>query len=517
LITGHLKRDLGKLTMYNGELHKYYSLSTEKKMIKQIFGKEIKIWEISPLGIPFYSSMDTFTSNDYLVQRYLPLLNLKVYTDILKFLPELPFTFNNTVNDYLLVSESIISDTTGFLPERADEGLKALQIILICNILCITTYGSLFIVFAVILSRGYQKLCRALIKTKEEMIYSRINELENIQELFENDIDRKGFIEGAYSLFNENKLQEKEQEGKIANSNSYIRNKRYDMNTMNRYLAKLVVLAIFFFPIFLGFVIATMIESNTTFNELTSFVEQVSLLSAGTFQSSMIFNSLVYESLFINISNMFVRHQRPSAQVLETLDEFGKLNSKLVSQFLTKPGQDVDSFLENIFERDICGYFEGEQQEDCFNATNYQTFGLLQLNTQYLVTLTTFIQTLGNVTDFAKSDEIFESKKEEVIGVRATLEVVYPYIIAHVLGKLANQINTAKRNELWFCLAGCLTTIVFLIYICVKPLKYMKRVDLARRRILKVVPLQMIQENKALKFYLVQDFKKEIDSIKNIL
>jgi len=511
-ISLYLRMELSKITNYNDDLQNYYSLSTDQSTIRKMFDKNIKMWSISEEGIPIFNAMDTFTASDYIVQQYLP---LSLVTDVLQVysFEDLPFTFNNTVNDYLLVSENIISETSAFLPIEASKGLRNLKIVLIIQLLLITMLASVFIAIAGILSKGYQKLCRALIKTREDAIIFRISQLQKVQSLLEDDIERKGFIEEAYGLFNENKNQEGEKEG-----TKMIRNKTYNMTSMNKHLAKLVVLSIFFLPIFIGFIVVTVIRSNDTFNELGSFAEQVSILSAACTQSSLIMSSAVYESLFWDIPSMLVRHQKPAHQLVETLEEFGNLNLKLVSTFLTKPKQGVDPLIEDVFQRDVCGYVEGDQAlEECLNGTNYQTFGLLQLNTQYYTTLTTMMTILGTITDFPTAIEIFDSKKEEVIGVRSTLEIIYPFLISHVLNRFASQINDAEYHEIWFCLTACLFIIIYMIFVFAKPLKDLKRIDLGRRKILKVMPLQMIQDNKALKFYLTQDFKKEIESIQNIL
>jgi len=58
---------------------------------------------------------------------------------------------------------------------------------------------------------------------------------------------------------------------------------------------------------------------------------------------------------------------------------------------------------------------------------------------------------------------------------------------------------------------------IYTVFLYLKPLKDFQKVDIGRRKILKIIPVNVFQENKALKFYLLQDFTNEIEEIKSVL
>ena len=94
---------------------------------------------------------------------------------------------------------------------------------------------------------------------------------------------------------------------------------------------------------------------------------------------------------------------------------------------------------------------------------------------------------------------------------------IYPIMMAHILEGFEETVQTSINDEATFIIVIFVTVILYTIFIYLKPLKDFQKVDIGRRKILKIVPVAVIQENKALKFYLMQDFKTEVEGIKNQL
>ena len=510
-----LHSEVLKLSNYNKQLQIQYSLITRQSTVRMAFEENVVLRTMSLDGKDVFEIKNTFTASDFLVEKYLSLTKITESSQLI-FFTDLQYTFNNTANDYFISSENLITQTINLLPSIVINGLKNLTIILTIKFLSIAILASSFIAIVVDLSRGYQRICRALTRTQDKLITSYISQLQKTKTLFENDIERKLFVEESYNLI----YEEKSKEQTPVQPNSHSHNKVYDMKTFNKHLAKIVLSVIFFLIIFIAYFCLTTVQLKKSANNLEVFTDQISLLSNGCYESSMLVSTIVYENIFSRIPNMLVRNQIPSVQVNQTLSGFTHLNADLASMFLINPSTAVDPLVQNVLQNDICGNLDHDLKDlklHCLNATGFKKMGLLQLNTEYYMILNYMKTSIDASANFATVMEIFSDKLSQVIGLVFTLVKIYPDLISRVLVYFSEQIDLAEEVELITGLIVCFAVVLFIFFALLKPVKDLEKVDLGRRKILKVLPFQMIQENKALKFYLIQDFKKEIENVKNIL
>jgi len=190
----------------------------------------------------------------------------------------------------------------------------------------------------------------------------------------------------------------------------------------------------------------------------------------------------------------------------------------LISKFLKEP-KNVDPYVEEILERDVCGNLKRlNNKMQCSIKTNYEKIGLLRMNTNYLMIADSLNKaTLNTTINFATILQMFQAQVSEIIVIIISLAEIYPILISHVVDNLEIKKEEAEHDERVFCASICLSIFVYTVFIFMKPIQDLRKVDLGIRKILKLLPFQLFQENKALKFYLVQEFKKDIGNIKNIL
>ena len=509
-VTPTLKNEIHKLSKLNNEIKLLISKSTKKNQISEGFDKNIHMYELTGQGIQLSSVMDTFTANDYIVQKYLPLAQITSYVQLPQF-DDIPFTFNNTANDYLVSTENLITQKIHYLSNIIREGLNSLEIIMSIELALIIIMTVLFIVTAVTLSRGYERLCRALIKTPEKSVLFRIDQLEKVKTLLGEDLETKAFIGESYHILNE--VSKEKAKGPSIN-NRHSRNKNYTLKSMHINLTKAIILPILMGLGFIGFFVSTTVRSHDTYNTLASYNEEISILSDGTTQSSLLLSSLMFQNIFRTIPFLRVRNQSPNAQIEESFKKFETLNARMSSKFLNTPKK-VDPFIEEILQRDVCGNLvEGKGQ--CLVGSNFVKSGLMQFNTQYyLVTEEMYIGT-GSL-DFASAIALFSAKIPKLIFLIMSLVEIYPILITHVVGTFEIKKGEAEHNEMIFAVITCLLITVYTVFVFLKPIRDLRKIDLGRRKILKLLPFHLFQENKTLKFYLVQNFKKEIGGVKNIL
>ena len=88
-------------------------------------------------------------------------------------------------------------------------------------------------------------------------------------------------------------------------------------------------------------------------------------------------------------------------------------------------------------------------------------------------------------------------------------------MIDHVMGKLEKIVDTSLNEEITYFVIIVVAIVVYGVFVRIKCLEDLKRTDLGRRKILKIMPYEILQDNKAFIFYLIKNFRKETQDIKN--
>ena len=101
-----------------------------------------------------------------------------------------------------------------------------------------------------------------------------------------------------------------------------------------------------------------------------------------------------------------------------------------------------------------------------------------------------------------------------VSNLLSTLNVTYPRLIRRIRTGFEDEVSKSLQRELEYFFAVLSVAIVYLLFIYFVPVRRLKRADSSRRKILKVIPLKMIQENKIFSWYLINEFQSEVPSIK---
>jgi len=288
------------------------------------------------------------------------------------------------------------------------------------------------------------------------------------------------------------------------------------MNMMHKFLMKRVILALIFMPILIGLFTVTLVKSISTFYSLASVNDQISVLTKGAYQSNVAMGHLIYATLFQFTPSMLLENKPPYDQVNETISDLSNLNIRLINKFLNEP-EEVDPLIKDVLQSNTCDYLNPQSMALCYYSTNGQKMGLLSINTDYYNTIYGVKTAMKTRSSYSTLITLLGKVLEKVVGEMTALEDIYPFLIQHVVDKFTDTTDSAKSDEIKFFVVICLVIAMFAGYIFWKPLKDMRKADIGRRKILKIIPLHILQENKGFKFYLMQDFKREIDDIRSIM
>jgi len=313
---------------YNAQLKNELGLVRDQDFLTRAFKKDVTFWQIAVQGDTNENAFDTSTATGILLGKYLAIKNTQSLYQI-QMMPDLMQVFNNTSYDYRMSSTDLIEETDTILHQLISWGTGFLNIVLSIEIGALVAFICVFTVMIYIISKSYQRLCRAVIRTQEGAILQRISQLKTVKTLLEGDIERKGFIQDSYDLL----IQEDSSSSVNGARKTMAYQSNLSMSPMNKHLVRISMHSLLFMIAFtVSFVLAS-VNSIHKFNTLGSFNDELSIPSYGCFQSSFLLSTMVYNFVFGPYPNMLVMNQSPFVQIAQNFKNFGNLNQKLIDTF----------------------------------------------------------------------------------------------------------------------------------------------------------------------------------------
>ena len=501
--------DTHRLKYQSDGLKNAVSNIKEKSLLDRAFAKNIHFTTPMVNGKTYYGELDTFTANDILYNKYI-LLNK--FTDIkqLAAKDEIMYTLNNTANDYLLSSQNIIQGTEIFLESLITSNLLNLKIILAIEAAALVLLSFVLITPLFIITQAYKRLFRALAKVREEHVMERISQLLKAKTLFAEDVGTLSFYNRSVDAVYTPELR---RPVKLNNNmDVFTNNRTYVTRGMTRHLFKIVIAPLLLsiaFEIFFG---ANLLESISTFNSFKKMNEQIKALNDASYQADLFICIFVFYFILPSQYNLRIFNQVPSSILKTPLNNLQKFNEEFSSLFMTD--DPVDPLIEDVLKGNFCKYITPIYVPDCLAATHGENNGLLGINSDYIRASSDMLSSLASVKSFAAAVKTVGNYNVAVISDLAVIKDIYPRLVQNIILKLNHKANSTLEGGFGFFVAIVIFALAYQFVIYVLPIRKLSEMDNGRRIVLKLIPYNIIEENKVLNFYLVNEYKHEVEGIK---
>ena len=504
--------DILHLSESNKAMRELLSNLDAKDFLANTFAKNIIMYNPLVTGPLGKEELNIFSATDYLIPKY---LSMSSYTNILQLTQreDLLFNLNNTANDYMLKSSSLIVQTDEFLQDLISQNLKTLRIMLILQSLLLTFLIILIIFIPFIVLKAYKKFFQTLINLKMESIDNQIYQLNKVQTFFtEEGIQFRELLRLSYEFL------EGTRENIYVKDKGYTpwkKNKSFSTQKMDFYLLKFTIISLLFIPILIGLFCGSLLGSMSSFRSFEEVKNQMSVLGEAMYEANMLVNSFAYGVLFMSQPAMLIHNMPPQLQLAKSLQIFSGINNRLTHVFLQKENLDPD--VVNVLKSDVCSYLTLNLQNSCAKTTKEGLNGLLSVNADYLQTaIFYFNQYQENPTlqNIMLTSAQYISITSPIL---LTLNHAYRFLIDHILEKFDIIVHDTLNNERSYFIGVCLTIFLSKVFIYFVLIKKLVRIDLTRRKILKIIPFDVLQDNKILVYYLQNSFGREVENIKNLL
>ena len=504
--------DISRLKTQNDALKTAVSYMKEKSLLDRAFTKNINFMTPIINGETYYRELDTFTANDILYNKYIV---LSKFTDIrqLAAKDDILYTFNNTANDYLISSQNIIEGTEIYLKALISRNLFNLKIILSIEAFVLVLLSFVLITPLFIITRAYNRLFRALIKIKEELILERINQLLKAKSLFSEDVDTLSFYNLSIDTINAS--EPKRSAKKVKNIDVFTNNRTYITSGVTQYLFKIVIIPLLLsiaFEIFFGI---NLLESISTFNSFEKMNNQITSLNGASYQADLFICVFAFYFIFPAKYNFRVYNQLPSTQLQPPLDKLRNFNEEFTDLFLTD--DTVAPVIEDVLKGPLCKYVHEQFIPDCLIATKGETSGLLGINSDYIQASNELLTSIAAATSVGAAVQLIAKYNAAVMSDITVVKEIYPAIVNHIVSNLNQKANSTLNRGAGFFVAIIVFALIYQLFIYMVPIRRLSKIDNGRRMVLKVIPYNIIEESKVLNFYLVNEFKHEVAGIKYFL
>jgi len=257
--------------------------------------------------------------------------------------------------------------------------------------------------------------------------------------------------------------------------------------------------------------------ASSTFTDLEVKNARLTIAHKLGYSFDQLLGAFYFTMIFYNSTDFKFRYGPPVSQFDVFLDYLSTANEQLLSSLTDDHTGEIDPTLEDFLRADMCSYVNPSVLAACKTVSYGGANGLLAMNTQYLQFNSIYYQKFLQTPTFVAAQTLLVNYAMSITNMITVFPEAYEFLRTYLVDNFNTKINDQKRESLTIFIIilvalGVSTGIIQIITIA-----KLKEIDIGIRKILKIIPFTMIQENRLLGFYLKNEFKKEIDDIKQFV
>jgi len=504
---------------YNKNFNEELSQLSDRSLFGEIVNPNINFWLTNTTNTETGGATDSTTATNIIARKMVFIGNTTMDIESPYIIEQALYLANNTCNDYLVSSESLISATQRMLQDTLSKNINNLQLILGLEIGAVGVLCIVLLVSSKLVIEQYQKLFRALVRIDENYITERLYQVQKMRTLLNDDIEIRGYgvsiIEEAKAGFSIRSIKAMEK-AKVGQSNVFRkgvfqkRSERLILKGMFIEIAKYLAVSLICIQVVTVLFVVSLSESLSNFRNSQDVTSQLTITTKAAYTSSVIISTVYMDMNYRNVSGMLVRNELPVAQILKVITEFNNVNTDLVSVF-TKTGEGImDPLIQELFESTICKYLakDSTTQTYCTNATNYGQLGLLAINSKLLQTENFYVDRWLETPTYDTAFNMLDAYIGLMRPAAETLQSTYEFINAHIVSRFEETTESFLKQITVLHLGILIAIILSTIIVQKVTINRFEYLDMCRGDILKALSYKMLLEDKAVGFYLNRHFVK---------
>jgi len=517
-----------KMQTRNTELKENLDSYGSDEILDEIFSVKIKLYDPTTLDLLTDGPLDSFTANN-LISLKNQIIGSWTGTDAQLLTRSEPLTsINNTANDFLVSSESQISQIQEGLQTIITKNKTLLRTILIIeNLALITLCVSLFAVARVV-TKTYTRTFQALVRLTNESIEERIYRIKKFQTSLEDNIEAKSFIKNLniYLNFFEDNANKKVVNSSAANTKGKVKDKEktmrfytksYSIRAMVLYIAKYISVSYLVILVISGLFEVLYFESINSFDTLKSVNEQLSITNKLSYQSCLVLSSFYFNALFADQPNLLIRNESPAEQVDANLAEFGNVNQLLLNALFNDESSSRSAVIQDFLQSNLCIYLSDDIRDNCTIATQGNTLGLLGFNLKYYTISSNYINLYKENSTTANTQILISNYFDTVTSDITVLDAAYVFLTNYILSGFHDEVDNLESLNLYLSLMAMIFILIATAMIQRITLRKLIDLDNSQKKVFRTLTYYVFSQNKSVGFLLKKEFGDEVEGINRIL
>jgi len=498
LLSSFVKAAVSDAIENNNLLQAEVTKTQDNKVIETLYAKTIIMWNPEDNTASYF---DSFRANEILAHENLVIANFDGIASDLKYEPDALSVLNNTANSYLIEVQDSIEDINNYFMRTRESNTKTLTTLFALKIVIIVVLFLFICKLFQNIFRSYKRLFKFVTRIPSATLICRINQLETLKPYFDAENTQ------LYESTNKRALEKHFNKDRasidagVAKPHLHHRAKEFTMRELVIFMLKYLILAfLLLIPAFTVFLISYK-TFKSSFSELQE-INQLMLVSyrVGT-QAGMILPSFFFYQIFRNQSDYKIRDSAPLDQFYLSLNQLNQANQILIYQVL-QAHDDDDGEIQSILTDKICTHVTSDSTLPCSDATGGDSqLGLLDMNSKYHLVAE---QGMSNVLNGKSVTTALDPYSQ-------VMKDVYQALAEHFLGHFHEAVHEDLSTSTTRFSINVSVILVLALIIRGLVLAKFKDVDIGIRKILRLIPYQIIEDQKAFMQYLKREFKDELE------
>ena len=493
-------------------------------LINNFFSKNFSLWlpyqSVSFSGEP----VDTFIASTVMENKGFKVAYWTESPLLLDNDDDIVFAINNTCNQVLMNSEGQISVAADIMSNIIATNQTLVAVLLGLEIFAISSVVLFLLLVIRVILQSYSKLFRVLSRIKEDVFLQRVDELNAIKECFTKNVEAKDFSQKVTSyLENDHKQMKRgakignKDKAKVNTGSSRHREDKFILKDLAKKALKNLFLACILVATIAGGFFAAYFTASTTFTDLEVKNNRLSIAHKLGYSFDQLLGAFYFTVIFYNSTEFTFRYGPPVEQFNVFLDYISTANELLLDSLTDANTGDIDPILQDFLRADMCSYVSDTVLANCLTTAQKYGAGLLSMNTQYVQFNTLYYQKFLQTPTFVAAQTLLVDYAVAITSMVSVFPEAYEFLRSYLVDDFNNKIDSQKSESLTIFIILLIALALSTGIIQIITIAKLKDIDIGIRKILKLIPFTMIQENRLLGFYLKNEFKKELDDIKQFV
>ena len=486
----------------------------EKEIVTQFFLTDTLLWEKDGDGNFNSRSFNEFTALKLQFSKLMVFENIPDKTMAQPKHEDLIYGLNNTMNALMISMESDFPAIQEVKNDIYNNTAATLEWFIGLQLVFLAISFFSIVVYAMGITKAYLRLLKVISIISLKNVQFREKELMRFSQYLQENVESIKFIEN-FETFTRNKKDIRKNTLKTDFKHTIT----FSLKTIKIRISFLLLVAISFLCIIIGFVSFNSLQTLHTLKLLKAIDEGISTVQIMGYSTFLTSSNLFYWMSFYNQTDMKVRNQFAGDQVDYNMKVIHKANTLLLAAFPEKDLNFYDADIDDFLSREVCGYLDLsiKTAQQCGIVTDNNTLGLLGLNSALYQAL---IITVDNFKANPTQDNflfLLHKFLDEKRGITSYISLAYRYLRKRLLKLYIDKLRDQEANIqilFGFGIASCIFVGLFLRVVV---LSRLRRIDKIRFKILKVLPLPLLLENRSFLFYLRLEFSSQLREIKSSL